>query len=854
MRSDPLQCQCHDSLTVILTCFCRISDLDNMTKGSQGRFLLLYGSQTGQAKAIAEEIFETSPNHGLDPEMHCISVTDKKFSIEKEKCVVIIVSTTGDGEPPDTATKFWRRIKKKTLTSDYLAGVYFTLLGLGDSNYTNFCRNGKNFNQRLEELGAGHFYPPGFADDATGLEIVAEPWIEGLYPALRKHLGLDGVSESQTGCPVSATNSTSDLCQGGEVRNDIGASSDEPLNPLERHTKVGSPFLDVQSSSVDTRMEHLSSVPNSASATSDDAEECSSDQRRVNHDQTTLGPSTNPGLEDRSASSVSKVSVTNHLEVSPEPNDMPSTSLRRPEGSKRGEKDRPLGDVEQASSATEGGAVTQTDGSASLRMSIPPLSESGLTLPVAPPPFLDVEFHTDQTLRTDDLPVQGGAPMPSAASPVTMATLVSATRLTRADAVKTALDVELDISETGIHYQPGDSFSIVCHNDSREVNDLIQRLGLQDKADCPLSLQVLSGTKKRRAVVPEYIPQPLCTLRHALSHCCDIRTPPKKAFLRVLVDHTHDASEKRRLQELCSKQGASDYGTFIRDPHLSLLDILTAFPSCNPPLSRLFEHLPRLQPRPYSISSSPLVDPNKLHFVFNVVVFPEGQGRNERREGVCTGWLNHMTKTEQHSDVSLASQMSKLSIHWDTKIPMFERTNQRFHLPAEPTTPIIMIGPGTGVAPFIGFLQHRACLLKTGACLGPAWLFFGCRHRDRDFLYRDSLEGYLSSGVLSKLCLSFSRDPSPSVTDESCKMGNATSDTPRYVQDNLRRYAAELCQLILEDKAVVYVCGDAKNMAKNVTTTFSDIFMQETGRTAYEAACLLATLREEKRYVEDVWT
>ncbi|XP_022084501.1 methionine synthase reductase-like [Acanthaster planci] len=828
-----------------------------MTKGNQGRFLLVYGSQTGQAKAIAEEIFEMSPNHGLEPEMHCFSMTDKKFSIEKETCIVIVVSTTGDGEPPDTAQKFWRRIKKKTLPSDHLAGVHFTLLGLGDSNYTNFCRNGKNFDQRLEELGASRFYPSGFADDATGLEIVAEPWIEGLYPALRKHLGIDCVSESQTDTSVIATDGTCDSNQGMKVRNEIVDSSDRSSNLMEN---VQSP--------TEVKGEEVSSALKSESRTSENAENSSAKERTSNQGfPASSRPSKTPGIAEEMSikndangtASGTIASVINQFSNSPSSKKEPTTSLSGSDDAtqqnvvlkRTGGEDTPAKNSDEPIGIS--GSSSNTESCASLTRSIPPLSESGLTLPVASPAFLEVEFHTEQTLNTDDLPLQGGAPMPSAASSVTMVKFVSATRLTREDAVKTALDLELDISESGIQYQPGDSFSIICPNDSKEVSNLIQRLGLADKADCPLSLQVLSGTKKRRAAIPEYIPTPLCSLRHAFLHCCDIRSPPKKAFLRVLIDHTSDESEKRRLQELCSKQGAGDYGAFIRDPHLSLLDILTAFPSCSPPLSQLFEHLPRLQPRPYSISSSPLVDSNKLHFVFNIVVFSEEQGRNKQREGVCTGWLNHLTKIQHYSDDSLHSQMLQLDIHPEIRIPIFERTNQHFHLPADPTTPIIMIGPGTGVAPFIGFLQHRACMQQTGVCLGPAWLLFGCRHRDRDFLYREVIEGHLSSGILSKLCLSFSRDLIQSVTSEIAGARNVP-DVPRYVQDNMRKHATELSQLILEDKAVIYVCGDAKNMAKNVTATWSDIFMQETGRSAYEAACLLATLREEKRYLEDVWT
>ncbi|KAI0214798.1 hypothetical protein LSAT2_000049 [Lamellibrachia satsuma] len=149
----------------------------------KSRFLLLYGSQTGQAQGIAEEITDRAPGQGLNAELHCLSLTEKRFYLERETCAfyleretcaVIIVSTTGDGEPPDTVLKFMRRLRKKTLPGDYMAHLHYTMLGLGDSNYTNFCKCGKTLDGRLQQLGATRFYPAGWADDATGSTIPVE--------------------------------------------------------------------------------------------------------------------------------------------------------------------------------------------------------------------------------------------------------------------------------------------------------------------------------------------------------------------------------------------------------------------------------------------------------------------------------------------------------------------------------------------------------------------------------------------------------------------------------------------------------------------------------------------------------
>ncbi|KAI2536956.1 5-methyltetrahydrofolate-homocysteine methyltransferase reductase, partial [Homo sapiens] len=151
------------------------------------RFLLLYATQQGQAKAIAEEICEQAVVHGFSADLHCISESDK-YDLKTETApLVVVVSTTGTGDPPDTARKFVKEIQNQTLPVDFFAHLRYGLLGLGDSEYTYFCNGGKIIDKRLQELGARHFYDTGHADDCVGLELVVEPWIAGLWPALRKH-------------------------------------------------------------------------------------------------------------------------------------------------------------------------------------------------------------------------------------------------------------------------------------------------------------------------------------------------------------------------------------------------------------------------------------------------------------------------------------------------------------------------------------------------------------------------------------------------------------------------------------------------------------------------------------------
>ena len=351
---------------------------------------------------------------------------------------------------------------------------------------------------------------------------------------------------------------------------------------------------------------------------------------------------------------------------------------------------------------------------------------------------------------------------------------------------------------------------------------------MTEKADVPARLNVKSGTVKKNAIVPSFIPQPF-TIRHALRSCLDIRVVPKKPLLRALVENTSIKSERRSLEELCSKQGASAYMDLIRAANVTLLDVLATFPSCNPSFELLAQHLPRLQPRRYSIANSPLVDSCLLTFVFNVVRFNAENGLVFQRNGICTGFLESYVPF-------LSSDFA--ADHANRSIEVFFTKSTGFRLPDNNTQPLVMIGPGTGVAPFVGFLEHRAALKEA---LGEAWLFYGCRHQDRDFLYRDKLKKFEFDGVLTRLIIAFSRD-------------SDSAGTCRYVQDNLRLHKNNMVDLLLNKNAVFYVCGDARNMAKDVRRCLIEIIASETNCDETAALEKFQNVISDNRYKEDIWS
>ncbi|XP_061660803.1 methionine synthase reductase isoform X2 [Syngnathoides biaculeatus] len=669
-----------------------------MPSKAKPRIVVLYGSQKGQAQSIAEGIAAEAEEHGLLAELSCLDQKDKD-NLENEKSpVVFVVSTTGNGEPPDNALQFVRHIKMKTLSPIHYKHLHYALLALGNTNYENFCNCGKTIERRLQELGAQKFYATGYADDGVGLELVVEPWLEGLWKAVKGAL----------------TNMTSNL----SIKDDSERTLPDGLIP-------------------DVQIDLLS-----------------------------LTDHQSPELEPECASMCS-ASATQA--VSPSGG---VVSLTPPA---QETQNMHLG----ASNAT------------SLSHSVSPLSDASLNVPALPPPFLEVSLQEVDTVDEISGPLKSET--------LNEVPISRAVRLTTGESVKTAIFLELDISAYPmLAYQPGDSFDVFCPNRASEVKQLLKRVGLEDQKNHHVHVSLLKNTKKRGAQVPPYIPQNI-SLLYLLTWCLEIRSVPKKAFLRALAEHTTDSMQRRRLLELCSKQGTADYNLHVRESSLSLLELLAAFPSSLPPLSLLVEHLPKLQPRPYSAASSCLQHPGKLNFVLNVVEFPECSGRPVGRRGLCTGWLFDLV-----NDALVLPGAAETQCHMPLpRIHVSLRPNCFFRHPPDLSAPLIMVGPGTGVAPFIGFLQQREKQRQQNpdAVFGETWLFFGCRYRDRDYLFREELEGFVSRGTLDHLKVCFSRDEPKE--DDAVVSGRP----PRYVQHNLLLHSHKIINIWLKHKGCLYVCG-----------------------------------------------
>jgi cytochrome P450/NADPH-cytochrome P450 reductase len=358
-------------------------------------------------------------------------------------------------------------------------------------------------------------------------------------------------------------------------------------------------------------------------------------------------------------------------------------------------------------------------------------------------------------------------------------------------------------------YRVGDHLSVVPRNDPALVDSVARRFGFLPSDQ--IRLQVGEG---RRAQLPV---GEAVSVGRLLSEFVELQQVATRKQIQIMSEHTRCPVTKPKLLALIGEDAASTerYRAEVLGKRKSVFDLLEEHPACELPLHVYLEMLSLLAPRYYSISSSPSVDASRCSVTVAVVEGAAASGRGTYK-GICSNYLAGRRASE-------------------TIYATLRETKAGFRLPASPEVPLIMIGPGTGLAPFRGFLQERAASKAKGAALGPAMLFFGCRHPEQDYLYADELKGFATDGI-AELHAAFSRGDGPKT----------------YVQ-NLIAAEKDRVWALIGRGAIIYVCGDGSKMEPDVKATLVSIYREKSGADAQAGQRWIDDLGANNRYVLDVW-
>lgn len=390
---------------------------------------------------------------------------------------------------------------------------------------------------------------------------------------------------------------------------------------------------------------------------------------------------------------------------------------------------------------------------------------------------------TSSTLGEEQLPV-----LPHDQNHPFPARIVENRILSGAGSEKETRHFVLDLTGSGLTYEVGDSIGVFPTNDPDLVNEIIS---------------LISARRDELIVLPRD-PDPV-PLGEALLSRLSLAQPTPRT-LQFLADKTSDAAERAKLTALLDPAARDSMRAFLAEREH--VDLLEEFPHARPSPQEFVDQLRRLVPRLYSIASSPLLYPNEVHLTVRVVRYVTN---NRQRGGVCTTFKADRTEL------------------FKTLVPVFV-ARSHFGLPKDDAVDTIMVGPGTGVAPFRAFLQER----QARGATGRNWLFFGEQRRAADFCYEQEIEAFQREGVLQRFDAAFSRDQPHKI----------------YVQDRMADQGKEIWSW-LESGAYFYVCGDAKRMAKDVDRVLHEIIGTHGGLSSPED--YVKAMRKERRYQRDVY-
>eukprot|EP00944_MAST-04C_sp_MAST-4C-sp1_P014518 g14518.t1 len=399
------------------------------------------------------------------------------------------------------------------------------------------------------------------------------------------------------------------------------------------------------------------------------------------------------------------------------------------------------------------------------------------------------------------------------------ATVVSVEELRQNTVTTCTKHVEIDLGQN-LSYMTADNLNVCCENDPSVVEHICKDLIVLD--------DMLSGDIDRHFLLQRkgdsgksndkpLFPSP-CTIRQAIANYCDITSTVRKSMLATLAYFAEDLSEKEALVRMTTKDGKDEFHNFIVEPQRTITELLEHFSSIKIPFLNLIELLPRLQAREYTISSSSLVQPQVCSVTVSVVndsKTPGINGENRYHRGVCSNFLNEVR----------VGQVVNVYVKPSS-----------FRLPKDPKVPVVMVGPGTGVAPMRAFLQERQHLKHVkNVEIGRTCLFFGCRRSDEDFIYESEMLQYTQDGTLTDLFTAFSRE-------------NALKKV--YVQNLMIEQSDLIYELVCKRNGYFYVCG-ATTMGNDVYKTLEKVLVD---RGVGDVSTYLSSMKESGRYVQELWS
>ncbi|KAJ2321537.1 NAPDH-dependent diflavin reductase [Coemansia sp. Cherry 401B] len=414
---------------------------------------------------------------------------------------------------------------------------------------------------------------------------------------------------------------------------------------------------------------------------------------------------------------------------------------------------------------------------------------------VAPDPSCNIAFadgnDDDAVLNANQAVLAAGTHL---------ARLVSSDRMTAADHFQDVrhFRFELEDPDDAPSWSPGDCAVLRPENLASDVDAFLEQMHWTDRADRPLEISPRSDS-----IIPEWIPR-RTTLRWLCTAYFDIMAVPRRSFFEMLYYFSSSADEKERLYDFTTSEGQDELQTYCMRPRRTILEVLDDLPGSRVPLDYIFDVFPEIAERSFSISSASAATPGQVELTVAIVNYKTIM--QKPRVGVCTKWLLNMAPGQM---VGLRFASGTMAL-------------------PDSQTPVIMVGPGTGIAAFMSFIRDRIIDSATAN-----YLFFGCRSEHKDFLHHRQLHQWVDQGVLRLFC-AFSRD----------------QDEKVYVQQRIREQGDLLWSLIAEQHAVVFVSGNANQMPDDVRQAFIDV---AAAHGVDDAAEYVQQMIKTGRYQEECW-